>query len=130
MTRDFQRKKRIQKNIFSPLFILGLLFLFIILTIPTVKVYLKSRKAIERNKEIEAQIEDLRQRKAELEKEVARFETEEEVEEKIREKFDVALPGENVLKIIDKSQENDKINNNEEKSGFFGKIWNWIKEVF
>lgn len=114
----------------SPLFIFGLFFLAVILAIPTAKVYLKSRKAVEKNQEIQAQLEELEKRKSELGKEVTQLETEGGREEKIREKFDVIKPGENVLKIINKSPENDRINQEEENKNFFSKIWRWMKDIF
>lgn len=128
--KEFQDKKRIRKIIFSRFSLAILLVILIILSVSTVKVYLKSRKASLKNDQTIAQIEELEKKKKELEDRIAKLQTEGGLEEEIREKFNVQKPGEEVLNIVDKSPENDKINNEESQKGFFSKIWDWIKNIF
>lgn len=128
--KEFQDKKRIRKIIFSRFSLAILLIILIILSVSTLKVYLKSRKASLKNDQTIAQIEELEKKKKELEDRLAKLQIGSGLEEEIREKFNVKKPGEEVLNIIDKSPENDKINNEESEKGFFSKIWDWIKNLF
>ncbi|MEW5907919.1 MAG: septum formation initiator family protein [Patescibacteria group bacterium] len=127
--RTFQQKRKPRINYSSPFFLFLLLILAIILLISTSKVYFKSKKAVEKNEEIKKAIDDLSKRKSELEKETAKLETEEGIDEAIREKFDVVKPGESVLNIIKKQLDDDKIKE-EKNEGFFLKIRHFIKKIF
>lgn len=135
--KEFQDKKRIRKIIFSRFSLAVLLIILIILSISTAKVYLKSRKASLKNDQTIAQIEELEKKKKELEDRIAKLRTGSGLEEEIREKFNVAKPEEKLLTIIDKTPENDKINNEESEKEFFSNlprflrgIWDWIKNIF
>lgn len=108
---------------------MALFALFIILSFSTAKVYSKFKKAYDKNQETIAKIEELEQRKKELEARISALSSEAGREEEIREKFNIKKPGEEVLTIIDKIPENDKINNKNE-DGFFSGIWNWIAGLF
>jgi len=134
--REFQEKRKLRKIIFSKITLILLLFVLLFLVFSTIKVYLKSREALYKNKKIKEELTQLNQRKSEKEKEIGRLETESGIEEEIREKFDVLKPGEKVVVIVEKKQEDDKINQ-EGEAGFFGnlprflrEIWNFIKNIF
>lgn len=71
----------------------------------------------------------MEKRKAALEAEAVKISTESGLEEEIRGKFSVKKPGEEVLTIMDKSPGDDKINLGADK-GFFGKIWEFVKNIF
>jgi len=128
--KEFQDKKRIRKIIFSRFSLAVLLIILIILSVSTAKVYLKSQKASLRNDQTIAQIKELEKKKKELEDRIAKMQTGSGLDEEIREKFNVQKPGEEVLNIVDKSPENDKIDSAEENHGFFSKIWDLIKNIF
>ena len=82
-----------------------------------------------KNEKMEQELADMERKKAVLESEAAKIGTESGLEEEIREKFSVKKPGEEVLTIMDKSPGDDKINSGEDK-GFFGKIWEFVKNIF
>lgn len=127
--RRFQEKRRWKIIIFSPWLIIGLFIVAILLSISTIGVYLKSRSAVEKNEAVKAQIAELEKRKQDLEGELEVLKTESGLEQEIREKFNVKKPGEEILVIVDKPDENAKINS----SGFdnkLQKIWQMLKEIF
>lgn len=128
--KEFQEKRKFRKIIFSRFSLIVLLIILVILSISAIKVHTKSQKAVLKNQEIIQKIEELESKKRELEEKIAKLQTGSGLEEEVREKFGVKKPGEEVLTIIDKTPENDKINSEEENRGFFDKIWGWIKDVF
>lgn len=126
--REFQEKRRVRKILYSPGVLAALLIMFILISVSTVKVYLKSRLAVSKNEKVEQKIEELRKRKSELEKEIKRLQSNFGAEEEIRKKFNVMKPGEKVIVIVDKSE---KIDFNEKKpAGFWKGVWGTIKEIF
>ena len=128
--REFQEKRKFKKIIYSGwlLMILGIIFLALVFS--TVKVYKKSRISAKKSEEIKEEIIKLEKRNAELVAEATRLESESGKEGEIRKRFDVAKPGEKILVIIDKNSEDVKINGEENKIGFFSKIWRWAKRLF
>ena len=82
-----------------------------------------------KNEKMAQEIADMERKKAVLESEAAKIGTESGLEEEIRDKFSVKKPGEEVLTIMDKRPGDDKINSGEDK-GFFGKIWEFVKNIF
>lgn len=127
--REFQEKRNFKKIIYSGWLQIILGIIFLALVFPTVKVYKKSRISAEKSKEIKEEIVKLEKRNAELAAEAARLESESGKEGEIRKRFDVAKPGEKILVIIDKNSEDVKINDAENKTGFFHRIWRWVKRV-
>lgn len=126
---EFRQKRDFNKKFFSPISLAVISIIAIILLISTFKIYIKSRNVSQKNEKMAQEIADLEKRKAELEAETAKIGTESGLEEEIREKFSVKKPGEEVLTIMDKKPEGDKINGSEGR-GFFGKIWEFVKSVF
>jgi cell division protein FtsB len=127
--QEFQEKRKLRKIIFSRKVLVLLAFVSAFLIFSTVKVYIKSRNAVSKNEEIKKEVADLEQRKSDLQKEISRLQSESGAEEEVRKKFNVQKPGEEVLVIVEKNNENDKINQGE-SSGFFTKIWQWIKNIW
>lgn len=127
--KEFQEKRKLRKIIFSRKVLVLLAFVAAFLIFSTAKVYIKSRNAVSKNEKVKKEMADLEQRKSELEKEIARLQSESGAEEEVRKKFNVQKLGEKALVIVEKNNENDKINQGE-SSGFFNKFWQWIKSIF
>ena len=127
--QEFQEKRKLRKIIFSRKVLVLLAFVLTFLIFSTAKVYIKSRNAVSKNEEIKKEVADLEQRKSDLQKEISRLQSESGAEEEVRKKFNVQKPGENALVIVEKNNENDKINQGI-PSGFFTKIWHFIKNIF
>ena len=128
--REFQEKRKFKKIIYSGWLQIVLGIILLALIFPTVKVYKKSRISAQKSAEIKEEIAKLEKRNAELAAEAARLESESGREGEIRKRFDVAKPGEKILVIIDKNSEDVKINGEENKTGFFSRIWRWVKNWF
>ncbi len=128
--REFQERKKIQKKIFSPFALAALLILFLFLTVSTAKMYLKRRAAAEKNRITERQLVEIKEKNAEMKKEIERLRSDFGKEAEIRKKFNVQKPGEKVIVIVDKVPEKDKINPEKKESGFFSGIFRAIKNIF
>lgn len=128
--REFQERRKVRKILYSKKIIVLLFLVVVFLLFSTIKVYLKSRNAASKRDETRKELAELEQRKAELEKDVNRFQSESGLEEEIRNKFNVQKPGEKVLVIVDKSAENVNIESGNELNDFFSKIWGWVKDKF
>lgn len=127
--QEFQEKRKLRKIIFSRKVLVLLAFISAFLIFSTAKVYIKSRNAVSKNEEVKNEVADLEQRKFDLQKEISRLQSESGAEAEVRKKFNVQKPGEETLVIVEKNNENDKINQGE-SSGFFTKIWQWIKNIW
>jgi len=133
---EFRQKRDFNKKIFSPISVAVALIIAIILIISTFKIYIKSRNVQTKNDKMAQELADVEKRKAALEAEAAKISTESGLEEEIRDKFSVKKPGEEVLTIMEKRPEGDKINSGENQ-GFFGNlprflrgIWEFVKNIF
>ena len=127
--KEYQEKRKIRKIIYSKW---GFVFLFVVLTalvFSTSKIYMKSRNAAMANKEISAALIELENKELELESEIRRLQSESGIEGEIRKKFNVGKPEEKVIIIVDKENENNKVNQ-EETDSFFLKTWRAIKKIF
>lgn len=128
--REFQEKRKIRGFLYSKKIIILLLLITAFLLFSTIKVYLKSRNALSKNEEAKKELAELEKRRAGLETDVDRLNTESGLEEEIRKNLNVQRPGEKVLVIVDKNAENGKIEAGNELNDFFSKIWEWVKGKF
>jgi len=128
--REFQDKRKFKKIIYSRSFqaVFGLLLVFLIFS--TIKAYKKSERSANKAEETRKEISVLEKRNAELMADVASLESDSGKESEIRKRFDVAKPGEKILIIVDKNNEEVKMNNADIKIGFFSKIWRGLKNLF
>lgn len=128
--KEFQEKRKYKKIIYSGW--LQIFFVIVLLAVifSTVNIYKKSRISAARHEEIKKEMAELEKRNAELEANVAKLESESGQEGEIRKRFDVAKPGEKILVIVDKNSEDVKINGEENKIGFFSRIWRWVRFNF
>lgn len=85
---------------------------------------------------VKQEVEDLKNRKSELEATVRRLQTEAGIEEEIRNKFPVQKQGENTVMIVEEQAKADNLTANS-PSGFFQNlprffrgIWQFVKNIF
>lgn len=102
--RDFQRKRKIRKVLYSKgvLFLLLLLLLFI--GKATWNLYAKERESRANLTRVEAELQNLNLREARLRGDIARLEGPEGIETEIREQFQVAKPGERMVVLVNKEE--------------------------
>lgn len=127
--REFQERRKIRGFFHSKKMTVLLLLVLTFLSYFAGKLYFKNRNAVAKRDETRKELTELEQRKAGLETDVNRFNTESGMEAEIRGKFNVQKPGEKVLVIVDKNAENAKMETGGLGS-FFNKIWTWIKNKF
>jgi len=127
--REFQERRVLRKVIFSKFTFIFLTAVLIFLIYSAAKIYLRSRDAREANRLVEQEIESLKAKKTELEASVNRLQTETGAEEEIRNKFPVQKPGEQTVVIVNQENKNNP-SANSSPSGFFPKIWQFIKNIF
>ena len=104
--------------------------MLVFLIFSTIKAYKKSERSANKAEETRKEISVLEKRNAELMADVASLESDSGKESEIRKRFDVAKPGEKILIIVDKNNEEVKMNNADIKVGFFSKIWRGLKNLF
>ncbi len=127
--KEFQERlfwRRIFFSKFTLIFLTGILIFF---AYSTVKVYWRSREAAKVNDMVQKEINDLRVKKDALEASVNRLRTKTGAEEEVRDKFMVKKPGEEAVMIIDEGEKQENLPANI-PSGFFPKIWQFIKNLF
>lgn len=126
--KEYQEKQKIRKIIYSNWSFAALFVILTALAFSTGKVYIKSRNAVLKNKEIRENLAALEGKQFELGSEIKQLQSESGAEKEIRKKFNMSKPGEKILMIIDKGEESDKIEQ-KKSDRFFSKIWRTIKRA-
>lgn len=127
---EYKEKRKIRKIIYSNWSFAFLFVILMILVFSSAKVYVKSRNAALRNKEVKESLVASENRQTELDSEIKRLQSESGAEEEIRKKFNVGKPGEKILMIIDKEEEDDTMKQQKKPDVFFFKILSAIKNMF
>lgn len=127
---EYKEKRKIRKIIYSNWSFAFLFVILMILVFSSAKVYVKSRNAALRNKEVKESLVASENRQTELDSETERLQSESGAEEEIRKKFNVGKPGEKILMIIDKEAEGDTMKQQKKLDIFFFKILSAIKNIF
>jgi cell division protein FtsB len=121
--REFQQRRRLRKIIYSKIVFLLFFAVLVFLMFSTFQIYKKSQEAVFKNNEVKKELKELKSRKEHLDNEAARLRSTSGIEEEIREKFPVALPGEEVLIILDKGNNTEEEPEQEKKASFWQKIF-------
>jgi cell division protein FtsB len=122
---EFKKKP---KNTFwhSPL-VLGILFCFLILFIYNIVGLFAKERETAKKRDIQLDnIEVLRQREKDLSLSIAKLNTEEGIEDAIREKYQVVKEGEKEVIIVDEQEKKVELDMTQSKHGF----WGFIKRMF
>jgi len=127
--REFQEKRKIKKILYSKVTILLLFVASVFLAVSDYKVYVKSRQARELNQAANMEEAGLREKIEGLEGDINHLGTQAGEEEEIRKKFNVKKPGERVLVVVERSNENDT-SGAVAPSGILGRVWYRIKNLF
>lgn len=103
--RDFQRKRKIRKVLYSRGVILGVFLLLVLVSKATWGLYDKERESRRNLDRVEADLLALTLREEQLAKDIARLRTPEGIESEIREQFQVAKPGESMVVLVEDKSE-------------------------
>ncbi len=99
---DFQQKRKIKKAVYSKLSLVVLVVFILFLLHSTYGIYVKERFSAKNLASVQKDYDNLKSREEMLNSEISRLQTEEGMEEDIRNKFSVAKPGEELVVIVDK----------------------------
>lgn len=117
---DFQKKKKIRKIIYSPLFIFILLFIFVFMLRGVIKIYNKNTLTVNNLNQEKIEIDKLKEREERLNTSIEYLKTDQGVENEIRVKFRAVREGEEVSVIIDDiKKEISTTTVDESKKGFW-----------
>jgi cell division protein FtsB len=120
------KKKTSSKFWHSPL-MLGVLFLALVVFIYNMLGLIATERETAKKKQlILEQIDTLHQREEVLSADISRLNTEEGIEDLIREKYQVVKPGEKMVVIVDKQEEKENANGSLKDHSF----WGFIKRTF
>ncbi len=110
----------------SPLVLLFLFFILVLFSYNMIGLVQKERET-NRNKVSELnKIDELKKRKDTLSKEIDKLNTEEGIEESVRDKFQVVKPGEKMVIIVDESVNQQSLPEENKDHSF----WGYIKRLF
>ncbi len=98
--KDFERKRKIRKTLYSRGVLLGLLFVLIVVGKATFSLYAKERESQKNLNLAEDNLSALSLRKERLQSDIARLKTSEGIDAEIRSQFQVAKPGEKMVVLI------------------------------
>ena len=120
---DFHERRRLKRTLYSKGVALLLLLLIFVLARGVWGVYSKEREAVRTAAQRAAELQELRAREVALAAELERVSTPRGVEGELREKYDLAKPGESMIVLIEPPAEKEK---KTEVRGF----WPWLKNFF
>ena len=122
--RELQRKQKMRQRLYSLPSLIGLFIIAVLLAKGAVGVINKERESALRSRELEEKATTLVQREEELKEGIARLETEEGIQEEIKERFSVIQEGEFVAVIVD----DRRVTSSEDDSGkaWYKKLWSAI----
>lgn len=123
---EYQQKRKLKKRIYSPITLVALLIICIYLIYATWNIYTKHRTSAREVSRSETELKELEARQANLQNEIDLLHTTAGVEGEIREKFNVAKPGENTIIIVDQSN----TTTTSFRTSFFGNIWHTVTGLF
>ena len=103
--RDFQRKQKIRKTLYSRGVLFGVFLLLVLVGKATWGLYDKERESQKNLDRVEADLSGLTLREEKLEQDIARLRTPEGIESEIREQFQVARPGESMVVLVEDTKE-------------------------
>ncbi|MCR4283724.1 MAG: septum formation initiator family protein [Parcubacteria group bacterium] len=121
--REFQQRRILRRLMYSNVSIFFLLVIFIFFIFSIADVYNKSREAIKKNEEVSSELNDIKSKKDYFEAEIDRLNTNAGIEDELRDKFQIAKPGERVIIIVD-----DKKDDSEDATP--RKSLNWFWNIF
>ncbi len=122
---EFKKK---DKNSFwySPLSIIVLFCLLIFSIYKVINLIKIEKETSDKKEKVLDKIDDLEKRKLDLNEEITKMNTEQGIEEAIRDKFNVIKEGEKVLVIVDEKEE-DLLKKDTRVDHSF---WGWLKGLF
>jgi cell division protein FtsB len=124
--REFEKKRRIKKFIYSKFSILVLVVLLFLLARGTIGVYQKSRTTHARENTSAVNLAKLEERKEKLKKSISILDSRVGIEEQLRTRYSFSKEGEKVIVIIDEENNTPEV---PEKKGIVDKTVSWFRDL-
>jgi cell division protein FtsB len=120
-------KKPFRITAHSPIVLLALMGIVVLLAHATWGIYQKEVESGKNVAAVQEEFKALQDRRNLLQQQTSSLNTEEGIEEELRQKFQVAKPGESLMVVVNKPlpPSAPEVNNN-----FFSKIWSNVSGVF
>lgn len=122
---EFYEKRRLKRLLYSKWAIALLVIIILIFLNGVWNIFQKERSTDIKRDMAKEELDKLVEREQSLQSEIDRLGTERGVEEEIREKFNVARVGEEIVVIID-APEDDRVLGEREEKNFWLKILEWF----
>ena len=120
-----RRTRSIRRFLYSPLFIIGLLILFVVLLKAAYGAYQNEKKSRQELQNVRQNSEELSSREDFLATEIQRLESTRGLEEELRNKFPVAKEGEKVVIIVE-PEKDTSVSASQQNKGF----WSSFLDLF
>jgi len=124
--KENQPKKKYHFNLYSKPFLIFLVVVVILLVKGTWGVLQKERESKRNVAEVSQELVQLSKRKELLQSQIQKLNTEEGIEESLRQKFQISKEGEKVLVVVDRAPTTTQSQN----TNIFQKIWSGVSSVF
>jgi len=126
--REFQRKKKVRNILYSWVTVVVLALVAALLAKAVWSLYGKERQSAQAAAEAKSELGQLQTQQAELSEDYASLSTSEGVERDIRENFNMAKNGEQLVIVVGDATATPSTPSPE--PGFFGRIWQAIVSAF
>lgn len=124
---EFQEKRKIRNLMYSKTSVVVLLIIMFFMGKGVYGVYSKQQASQENFDRVEVSLEDLKDREKMLKIEIERLNTEKGIENEIRDKYNVVLPNEEIIMIVDKNATGSNNNSGTPNTkSFWQKMFGWF----
>ncbi|MFA6297114.1 MAG: septum formation initiator family protein [Candidatus Paceibacterota bacterium] len=124
--KENQPKKKHHFSIYSKPFLIFLAVVVVLLLKGTWGVWQKERESKRNVAEVSQELIQLSKRKDLLQGQIQKLNTEEGIEESLRQKFQISKEGEKVLVVVDRAPTTTQSQN----TNIFQRIWSGVSSVF
>lgn len=120
---EFQKDKNSKNIWYSPITLFVMLVVVLVFIYNMIDIVEKTRETAKKKKFVEEQVDKLKNREAVLENNIVKLNTQEGIEEEIREKYQLVKKGEKMVVIVDGEENAEDLNVNEVKKNSFKSFW-------
>ena len=125
--RSFQKKGKLQRIMQSKIFLIFLGLLMVVFIYSLFGFVNKMLETVKNKKNLEDKISELEKSKEKLTTDIQKLNTDQGVEENIRDKFGLAKEGENMIMIVDDKDSPKQEDTAQKPGGFLSFLKNWFK---
>lgn len=120
---EFQKDKNSKNIWYSPITLFVMLVVVLVFIYNMIDIVEKTRETAKKKKFVEEQVDKLKNREAVLENNIVKLNTQEGIEEEIREKYQLVKKGEKMVVIVDGEENTEDLNVNEVNKNSFKSFW-------